>query len=148
MSNKSTTLQLPIELTPAEKVDTNAELAKELLLRKALETTIAECKEAIKTHDGNIALRLKELEDNTKLAQVKCEWILYPDEVVKKNSPQIISGAADFTHYDGFTGLKRLIRVDTGGIIDELQMMPDDFQTELPLEGKDAKPKDKKTKKA
>ncbi len=149
MSEKSTTLQLPVELTEAQKTETNAELAKEMLLKKALDTQIAECKEATKTHDGNIALKLKELEDNTKFAPVKCNLILYPDEIVKAGSPQIISERNDYDHDFDFTGIKRLIREDTNGVVDELQMQPGDFQTDLDLDSKDdGKAKDKKTKKA
>lgn len=142
-------LQLPVELTEAQRIEINAKLAHELLLKKAKDTEIAQCKEAIKTHDGNIALNLKELEDNARLGSVRCDWILYPDEVVKQGSPQIISEQNDFTHDEEFTGIKRLIREDTKGIVDELPMVFEDFQANLDLEDKDAKKsKDKKTKKA
>ena len=149
MSRKTETLQLPVELTEIQRIEINAKVAKELLLKRAKDAEIVGCKEAIKTHDGNIELGLKELEDNARLDQVKCEWILYPDEVVKKGSPQIISGEMDFTHDEDFTGIKRLIRDDTTAIVDEVPMMPGDFQAELPLEGEDEKfTKGKKTKKA
>ena len=144
MNEKSTTLQLPVELTDEQRIEINAKLAHELLLKKAKDTEIAECKEGIKTHEGNIALNLKELEDNARLAQVACNWILYPDEVVKSGSPQILDEKNDFEHLDGFTGLKRLIREDTQGIVDELEMEPDDFQTDLDL---DEKNDDKKANK-
>ena len=146
MSTKPTTLQLPVELTEPQRIEINAKLAKELLLKKAKDKEIVDCKEAIKTHDGNIAMGLQELEDNARLDQVKCDWILYPDEVVKHGSPQIISeNKDDFTHEESFTGIKRLIREDTKGIVDEIQMDPMDFQQELPLEEKDAGKKTKKT---
>ena len=145
MSKKSTDLQLPVKLTEAERIEINAGLARELLANNKYIKEIADSKEAIKTHEGNIALALKELEDNTRWAQVRCEWILYPVEVVKKGSPQIISEQNDFTHDDGFTGIKRLIREDTKGIVDEIEMDPLDFQHELPLEEMDG---NKKTKKA
>jgi len=59
MSKKSTTLLLPVELTEVERIEINAKLARELLLKKALNAEIAGCKDAIKTHDGNIELSLR-----------------------------------------------------------------------------------------
>jgi len=145
MQEKSTTLQLPVELTEAQRIEINAKLAQELMSNEAIKKNINECKEAIKTHEGNIALCLIELFNNARLAQVACNWILYPEEVVKSGSPQILDEKNDFEHLEGFTGLKRLIREDTQGIVDELEMDPEDYQTDLDLE--DGKAKNKKAKK-